>query len=72
MLLRISVFLNLCATKDFGKNYLGTSNIALFTREISNIRSDDHFYLERTDLGEEIYKRDREFRRTVFFFLKIT
>ena len=62
MLLRISVFLNLCATKDFGKNYLGTSNIALFTREICNIRSEDCFYLKRKDFGKEIHKRDREFR----------
>ena len=44
------------------KNYLGKSNIALFTREICNIRSEDSFYLERTDFGKEIHKRDREFR----------
>ena len=62
MLLHISVFLNLCASKDFGKNYLGKSNIALFTREIYNIRTEDRFYLERTDLEKEIHKRDREFR----------
>ena len=62
MLLRISVFLNLCAAKDFEKNYLGTSNIALFTREICNIQSENRFYLERTDLGKKIHKRDREFR----------
>ena len=62
MLLHIFMFLNLCAAKDFGKNYLGTSNIALFTRKICNIRSEDRFYLERTDLGKEIRKRDREFR----------
>ena len=46
----------------FWKNYLGTSYIALFTREICNIRSEDRFYLERTDFGKEIYKRDRELR----------
>ena len=46
----------------FRKNYLGTSYIALFTREICNIRSEDRFYLERTDFGKEIYKRDRELR----------
>ena len=62
MLRHIFIFLNLCATKDFGKYYLGTSNIALFTCEICNIRSEDRFYLERTDLGKEIHKRDLEFR----------
>ena len=56
MLLHISMFLNLCATKDFGKNYLGTSNIALFTREICNTGSEDRFYLEKTDFGKEIHK----------------
>ena len=56
MLLRIFIFLNLCAAKDFGKYYLGPSNIALFTREICNIRSEDRFYLERTDFGKEIHK----------------
>ena len=55
MLLHIFVFLNLCAAKDFGKNYLGTSNIALVTRKICNTRSKDRFYLEKTDLGKEIY-----------------
>ena len=55
MLLHIFVFFNLCAAKDFGKNYLGKSNIALFTREICNTRSKDRFYLERTDLGKEIH-----------------
>ena len=62
MLLHIFLFLNLCAAKDFGKNYLGTSNNALFTREICNTQSKDHFYLKRTDFGKEIDKRDREFR----------
>ena len=56
------MFLNLSAAKDFGKNYLGTSNIALFTGEICNIRSKDRFCLERTDLGKEIHKRDHEFK----------
>ena len=55
MLLDISVFLNPCAAKDFGKNDIGTSNIALFTREICNTRSEDRFYLERIDLGKEIH-----------------
>ena len=62
MLLHTSVFLNLCAAKDFGKNYLGTSNVALFTREICKIRSEDSFYLERTDFGKKIDKRECEFR----------
>ena len=56
------MFLNLCAAKDFGKKLSGASNIALFTREISNIRSEGRFYLERTDFGKEIDKREREFR----------
>ena len=30
------------------KNYLGASNIALFTRKIYIIRSKDRFYVERT------------------------
>ena len=48
--------------KILEKNHLGTSNIALFTCEICIIWSEDRFYLERTDLGKEIHKRDREFR----------
>ena len=40
--------------KRFEKNYLETSNIALFTRKICNTRSKDRFYLERTDLGKKI------------------
>ena len=62
MLLHISVFLNLCAAKISGKDYLGKSIIGLFTREICNIRSEDRFYLERNDFGKEIHKRDHEFR----------
>ena len=62
MLLHASVFLNLCAAKYFGKNYLGVSNIALFTRETCKIWSKDCFYLERTDFGKEFDKREREFR----------
>ena len=56
MLLHISVFLNLYAAKDFGKNYLGTLNIALFTREVCNkpIRSEDRFYSKRTNLRKKI------------------
>ena len=34
------------------KIYLGTSNIAFFTREICKIRSENRFYLERTDFGK--------------------
>ena len=60
MSLHTSMFLNLCAAKDFGKKFLGMSNIALFTREIYNIRSEDRFYLKRTDFGKEVYKRDRK------------
>ena len=56
------MFLNLCAAKNFEKNYQGTSNITLFTREICNSRSEDRFYLERTDFGKKMDKRDREFR----------
>ena len=48
--------------QDFGKNYLGTSNFADFARGISEIRSEDRFYLERTDFGKEIDKIEREFR----------
>ena len=62
MLLHTSVFLNLCAAKDFGKNYLGTWNIALFTCERCKIRTEDRFYLERTNFGKEIDKREREIR----------
>ena len=58
MLPHISVFLNPCAAKDFGKNHLRASNIALFTREICIIRSEDRFYLERTNFGKEIDKKD--------------
>ena len=39
----------------FRKNYLEPSNIALFTREICNIWSEDRFHLARTGLGKEIY-----------------
>ena len=62
MLLHIFVFLNVCAAKDFGKKLSREVNIALFTREISNIWSEDRFYLERTDFEKEIHKRDLEFR----------
>ena len=48
--------------KILEKNYQGTSNIALFTREIYKIWSEDRFYLERTDFGKEVDKREREFR----------
>ena len=51
-----------CAAKDFGKNYLGTSNFAVFAREISENRSEYGFYLERIDFGNEIDKKKREFR----------
>ena len=44
------------------KNYLGTSNFAVFAREISEIRSEDRFYLKKTDFGNEIDKIEREFR----------
>ena len=56
------MFFYVCVAKDFGKNYLGTSNIAFFIREICTIQSEDRFYLERTDFGKKIHKRDREFR----------
>ena len=58
------MFLNLqyVPQKISEKNYLGTSNIALFTREICIIWSENRFSLERTDLGKEIHKRYREFR----------
>ena len=52
----------LVCRESFGKNYLGTSNFANFAREISEIRSKDRFYLERTDFGNEIDKKEREFR----------
>ena len=41
------------------KYYLGTSNIALFRREICTIRSEDRFYLKRIDFGKAIDKRNR-------------
>ena len=44
------------------KNYLGTSNIAFFKREVCKIRGEDRFYLERTDFAKEIDKKEREFR----------
>ena len=62
MLLHISVFLKQCSAKDFGKKLFRGSNIALFTRKICIIRSKDRFYLERTNFGKEIDKREREFR----------
>ena len=43
-------------------NYLGMSNFADFAREISKIGSKDRFYLETTNFGKEIDKREREFR----------
>ena len=43
------------------KKYLGTSNFADFAREISKIRSKDGFYLETTNFGKKIDKREREF-----------
>ena len=61
------MFLNLCAGKDFGKNYLGESNIALFTREICTIRSKDRCYLEKTDFGKEIDIKERKFGKKLFF-----
>ena len=44
------------------KNYLGMSNFAVFVCEISEIRSEDGFFLERTNFGKEIDKKEREFR----------
>ena len=64
------MFLNLCAAKDFGKNYPGTSNIELFTREICNIRSKDRFYLERADLERKFTKKTVNSGEELF--LKIT
>ena len=67
------MFLNLLYVprKVSEKNYLGKSNIALFTCEICNIWSEDHFYLERTEFGNEIHKGDREFIRRILF-LEVT
>ena len=49
------------------KNYLGTSNVAVFSCKISKIRNEDRFCLERADFGKEIDKKEREFRRRLFF-----
>ena len=54
--------------KTSEKNYLGMSNIALFTREICKIRNKDRFYLEKTGFGKEIDKIEREFRQRPIFF----
>ena len=37
---------------------ISEKNYTLFTREICNIRSEDRFYLERTDFGKKIHKRE--------------
>ena len=65
----IPVFLNVCAVrgsrcavKDFEKKLFRVVEFCGFVREISVIRSEDHFYLERTDFGKEIDKKEREFR----------
>ena len=61
------MFLNLCEgfpgvpQKISKKDYLGTLNFAVFAREIGEIWSKDCFYLEKTDFGTEIDKREREF-----------
>ena len=47
--------------KILKKNYLGTSDFSDFAREISKVRSKDCFYLETTNFGKEIDKREREF-----------
>ena len=52
----------LVCRKDFGKNYLETSNFAVFAREISENRSEYGFYFEKTNFGNEIDKKKREFR----------
>ena len=47
-----SVFPKWCAAKDFGKNYLGTSNFAAFVRQIrrerKSVNSGRDFFLEIT------------------------
>ena len=69
------MFLNLCVVKGFQvcrerfrKKII--SNFAVFAHEISRIRSEERFYLERTDFGKEIDKGEREFRRRPFFFFR--
>ena len=62
MLLHISVFLNLCAAKDFGKKLSRDVEYCAFYREIFNIRSEERFYLKRTDFGKVIDKKDHEFK----------
>ena len=61
------MFLNLCAAKDFGKKLSGKSNIALFTREICNIRSEDSFYLKRTILGRKFTRETVNSGEELFF-----
>ena len=44
------------------KDYLGTSNFAVFLCEINQIRSEDGFFSEGTNFGKKIDKKEREFR----------
>ena len=43
-------------------NYLGKSNFLFFAREMTEIRSETRFYLERTGFGKLIDKKESEFR----------
>ena len=41
---------------------LGTSNFAVFVCKISEIRSEDGFFLDRTNFEKEIEEKEREFK----------
>ena len=47
--------------KILEKNYLGTSHFAVFVCKISEFRSEDGFFLEGTNFGKEVSKKEREF-----------
>ena len=65
MSLHVSVFLKLCAAKDFGKKLF--RDVKYCAREICKIRSEDRFYLKRPDFGKEIDKRVRDLGEKLFF-----
>ena len=46
--------------QDFEKKLF--KDFAVFVCEISEIRSEDGFFLERTNFGKEIVKKEHEFR----------
>ena len=60
-------FLTYVPQKISEKNFLETSNIALFTREIYNILSEGRFYLKKTDLGRNFTRETVNLGKEHFF-----